>query len=56
MSQPNSFQDYAPSGGPDRQYVMPADHRQPQSGSAVFNMPSSQPNSGIQQKALEDSV
>ena len=47
ISQPNSFQEYAPSGTPGRQYIMPADHRQPQTGSAAFSMPSSQPSSGM---------
>ena len=47
MSQPNSFQEYAPSGTPDRQYMLPADQRQPQSGNAACYMPSSQPSSGM---------
>ena len=45
MSQPNSFQEYAVCGTPDRQYMLPANDRQPQH-SAAYNMPSSQPSSG----------
>ena len=47
MSQPNSFQEYAPSGTPDRQYMLPGDQRQPQNGSATYYMASSQPSSGV---------
>lgn len=47
MSQPNSFQEYAQSDTPDNQYMLPGDQRQPQNGSAVYYMPSSQPSSGV---------
>lgn len=47
MSQPNSFQEYAPSGTPDRQYMLPGDQRQPSSGNAACYMPSSQLSSGV---------
>lgn len=47
MSQPNSFQEYAPSGTPDRQYMMAGNPRQPQAGDAAYHMPSSQPSSGV---------
>ena len=51
FSQPASFQEYSPAGTPDRQYMLPEDHRQPRAAAAVaaahLSMPSSQPCSGL---------
>ncbi|DBA85975.1 TPA: hypothetical protein ACH3X1_005513 [Trebouxia sp. C0004] len=46
FSQPNSFQDYTPTGTPDRQYMMPGDFRQPHAA-AHLSVPCSQPCSGL---------